>query len=215
HAPAIGNAALHAEVEGQHRLHPVWVVMPSHTGELPESDQLVGAMLEHGVRMARMFPSAELSGHRFALADWCAGSLLAALAERRVPVAIDFTLFRRGEPPWDMIVEVCTRHPRLPVVLIDAQGRNNRTLYAVMAHCPNLHLETAGFNVHRGIEDVCRRFGPERLLFGSGYPLQSMGGAVLQLDRADIDEDQRDLIASGNLRALLAAVPTKADRDAT
>jgi hypothetical protein len=202
-APALGNERLVVEVAGEPRLEPVWVVLPQHTGELPPGDRLVEEMTRHGVRMARMFPSAELSGHRFSLADWCAGTLLGALAEQRIPLILDFTLFRRGEPPWETVWDVCRRHARLPVLLIGVQGRNNRTLYALLAELPNLLIETSGLNVHRGIEDVCRRFGPQRLVFGSGYPVQSMGGAVFQLQRAELDEDDRGLVASGTLRQLL------------
>jgi predicted TIM-barrel fold metal-dependent hydrolase len=96
-------------------------------------------------------------------------------------------------------------------VLVDVQGRNNRNLYPLLAKLPNLYIETAGLNVHHGIEDVCRRFGAERLLFGSGYPIRSMGGALLQTRSADIDESEREMIASGNLRRLLGAVKTRGD----
>lgn len=207
-APAVGNDRILAEVDGRPRLFPVWVVMPEHTGELPPAEDLVAALIRQGVRMARMFPSAELSGHRFSLADWSAGSLLRALADCRIPLLLDFTLFRRGEPPWDSIVDVCTRFPDLPVLLVDVQGRNNRTLYPLLSHCPNPRVDTGGLNVHRGIEDVVRRFGAERLVFGSGYPLRPMGGALLQVQRAEISREERRLIAFENLRSLVSGVDT-------
>jgi hypothetical protein len=211
HAPVVGNGRLLSELQGNPRLLPVWVVMPEHTDELPPPRTLVHEMLDAGVHMARMFPATNLSGHRFSLADWSVGGLLTELAAHRIPLVLDFKLFRRDEPPWDSIVDICERHPALPVVLVDVQGRNNRNLYPLLAKLPNLYIETAGLNVHHGIEDVCRRFGAERLLFGSGYPIRSMGGALLQTRSADIDESEREMIASGNLRRLLGAVKTRGD----
>jgi len=203
HAPAVGNAELLRELAGHDRLSPVWVVMPAHTAELPPSRELIAQMLAAGVRMARMFPSSVMDGHRFSLSEWCSGDLLSALAEVRMPLAVDFTLFRRGEPPWDDIYSICEHHPRLPLILIDIQGRNNRTLYALLERFDNLYIQTAGFNVHDGLEDVTRRFGAHRLLYGSGYPVQSMGAARLHLGRALVGEEQKAAIASGNLLRLL------------
>lgn len=202
YSPAVGNEQLLIEIADQPRLHPVWVVMPSHTGELPPPKDLVRDMQSRGVRLARMFPSSAMSGHRFALADWCAGELLDALETAQIPLVVDFTLFRRGEPPWKDVHDLCRDHRGLPLVLVDVQGRNNRTLYPLLEKFENLHVQTAGFNVHRGLEDVCNRFGPERLLFGSGFPVHSMGGARLHLERAELDDADRALIASGNLRRL-------------
>lgn len=205
HHAATGNQLLIEELAHTPRLHPVWVVHPHHTGELPPPDQLVADAVASGVRMARMFPSAELAGQRFSLRDWSAGPLLTALETARMPLFLDFTLFRRGEPPWDDVVDVCRNHPELPVVLVEVQGRNNRNLYALLDQFPRLLVQTGGLNVHAGIEDVCARFGAHRLIFGSGYPSASMGAARFHLDRARISPEERGLIASGTLLELLDA----------
>ncbi|HEX4812995.1 MAG TPA: amidohydrolase family protein [Nonomuraea sp.] len=206
--PATGNALLLRELAtlpepARRRLHPVGVVLPPHTGELPEPEALVKQLLASGTRMARIFPSSAMSGHRFSLAPWCAGELLDALERVRMPLAVDFSLFRRGEPPWREIYDLAESHPELPVILIDIQGRNNRTLYPLLKRFGNLLVQSGGFNVHRGLEDLCERFGAHRVVFGSGYPAQTIGGARLQLDRTDLPQADRELIAGGTLAALL------------
>ncbi|GAA5038171.1 putative TIM-barrel fold metal-dependent hydrolase [Thermocatellispora tengchongensis] len=214
YAPQTGNELLLSELgrapEGvRERLRPVGVVLPPHTGEVPEPEELVAGLLAAGVRMARIFPSSEMAGHRFSLAPWCSGELLAALERVRMPLAVDFTLFRRGEPPWREVHDLAEGHPGLPVILMDVQGRNNRTLYPLLKRFGNLYVQSAGFNVHRGLEDLCSRFGAHRVVFGSGYPLRSMGGARMQLDGAGLPAADRELIASGTLAGLLAAVTVK------
>jgi predicted TIM-barrel fold metal-dependent hydrolase len=208
YAPAMGNQMLVDAVRTHPRLHPAWIVLPPFTGEQPPTDELVARMREEGVRVARMFPSTDSLDHRFAVREWCVGPVLAALEEAGIPLQLDYGLFRRGEPPWDDIVEVCQHHPDLPVMLMDVQGRNNRTLYALLDRFEQLSIQTGGLNVHRGIEDVCLRFGADRLVFGSGFPGASMGAARFDLDRALVSEAERAAIGAGNLRRLLTGAGT-------
>jgi hypothetical protein len=203
HAPSTGNARLLTEIAGQPRLHPVSVVLPAHTGEAPPSDELVADLASNHIRLVRMFPAFEAGSHRFALREWVVGDLLGALEDAAIPLLLDFGLFRRSEPPWDDIVEVCSNHPALAVILVDVQGRNNRTLYPLLERFAGLVVQTAGFNVHRGIEDFVARFGANRLVFGSGFPTASMGAARFHLERADISEGDKAMIGSGNLHTLM------------
>ena len=48
------------------------------------------------------------------------------------------------------------------------------------------------------------RYGPKRLLFGSAFPNTGPGGAMLTLAHADISDEEKQLIAAGNLDRLLA-----------
>jgi predicted TIM-barrel fold metal-dependent hydrolase len=203
YAPVVGNDLLVDALRNHRRLHPAWVVLPPFTGELPAPAELIDQFRHEGIVAARMFPSTASLDHRFAVREWCVGPVLTALEEAGIPLLLDYGLFRRGEPPWDDIVEVCEHHPDLLVVLMDVQGRNNRTLYALLDRFEQLVVQTAGFNVHRGIEDVCRRFGAERLVFGSGYPAAGMGAARFDLDRALVSDAERAAVGAGNLRRML------------
>jgi hypothetical protein len=210
YSPRLGNGLLLDEIAGQPAVAGAWILLPHHTGEFPPPAALIPEMAAAGVVMARMHPSTDPSAHRYLLADWVVGDLLEALADAGFPLAIDFSLFRRAEPPWELLFQVLNTHPLLKVLLMDVQGRNNRTLYPLLERFPNLTIQTAGLNVHRGIEDVVSRFGADRLIFGSGYPLRSMGAARFGLDTAEIAETDRRLIGAGNLTSLLG--PRAADR---
>jgi predicted TIM-barrel fold metal-dependent hydrolase len=203
YSPRLGNGLLTQEIEGQRALGAAWILLPHQTGEFPAPDALIPEMRQAGVVMARMHPSTDAQGHRYLLADWVVGDLLDALAEADFPLAIDFSLFRRSEPPWELLVQVLQAHQALRVILMDVQGRNNRTLYPLLERFPNLAIQTAGLNVHRGIEDVVNRFGAQRLVFGSGYPLRSMGAARFQLESAEISDADRRLIGAGNMVSLM------------
>lgn len=213
YSPEVGNDHLAKTLPASDRLLRSWVLLPHHTGEFPAPDTAVQRMRAAGVVMARLHPATDAHAHRFLLAEWVVGPLLGALENAGLPLALDFHLFRRAEPPWAALHEVLRQHPRLNVILMNVQGRNNRTLYPFLEQHARVVVQAAGFNVHRGIEDFVSRFGAERMVFGSDYPEGGMGTARFHLETADIDADAKQQIASRTLESLLPSVP--AEKEAT
>jgi predicted TIM-barrel fold metal-dependent hydrolase len=205
HTPPVGNARLLAEVDeanraaGRPRLHPQWVLLPHHTGEMPPPPALLEAMLRRGVRAARLYPAP--AAHDFSVEAWCAGPLLRELQEHRVPLFLD-----QGQVPWNDLHRLLGDYPELPVALTRCGYRADRTLYPLWEAHRNLYVETSAYVVHAGLELVARRFGPERLLFGTGLPDLAPGAAVLFLVRSDLPDAWRRRIGAENLRRLLEGV---------
>jgi len=92
----------------------------------------------------------------------------------------------------------------LRLVLLNVSYRINRDLYPRLKAYRHLYVETSGLEQHCGIQDVCERFGPERMLFGSRMPFFCAGASRHAIDCADISEDAKTAIGGGNLRRLLA-----------
>jgi hypothetical protein len=206
--PAAGNDALLAELAaaasgGAQRggpaveLVPCATLLPSETEELPPPEEHLPALIRQGVRGARLYPRS----HNFSLEEWCAGRLLTALERHRLPVAVDL-----AESSWSAIHDLCAAHPALPVVVTRVGYRNERFLYPLLRQHPRLHVEVSLFQGHRAIEEVVDRFGPQRLLFGTGLPFFDVGGPILSVVRADVGPHARRAIAGGNLQALMAEV---------
>ena len=193
-SPARGNQQLREALAGHDRLHPCFVLLPPGTGELDEGDDLPGWLRGEGVRAVRLFPRL----HNYTLGDWCAGRLLEALAEVEAVVLIEI-----GQTSWDELASVTRAYPRLHVILLEPFYRVDRYLHNLWERVDNLHVETATYQTHRGIETVCERFGPERLVFGSGLPVRDVGGAITPLLYADISDEAKRLIAGDTLRGLL------------
>jgi len=57
-----------------------------------------------------------------------------------------------------------------------------------------------------GIRDFVRKYGADRLLFGTAFPDWNPGGPVLMLTQADITNKEREMIASGNIERILGRV---------
>src|SRR5262245_57733260 len=191
--PAVGNELVVRATAGQARLFPTWALLPSQTGEMPALSTLLGEMRRQGVRALWLFPDE----HRYFLDEATWGDQMAVLMERRIPLFIRASL--------DRIAHLLESFPRL-VVVTGSQGANPLDRYAwpLVEKFPTLHFETSGYLVDSGIEEFCRRYSASRLLFGSGFPDNAAGAAMLMLAHADISEADRRAIASENLAQLLA-----------
>jgi len=192
-----GNRRLLADIGDDPRFVPQWVLLPHHTGEAPPPADLVDEMLSLGVRTARIFPQR----HGFGTEEYVIGPLLSELARRRVPLFIE-----QAELELKEAVELCQRHPELPVVLCGLAWGRDRALYPALARAPNLHIETWAHQGHRAYERFVREFGADRLLFGTDLPHRSPGAARMMCCYEQISEEDRRKIAGGNLLRLLRAV---------
>jgi len=191
--PLVGNELVLQETAGYPRLLATWTVLPSQTGEQPALDILLREMQRQNIRALRLFPD----DHRYFVDDITWGDQLAVYAERRIPMFVRASL--------DKVAQLLKSFPEL-VVVTGSQGSNPLDRYAwpLIERYPNLIFETSGYVVDNGIEEFCRRYSASRLVFGSGYPENSSGAAMLALAQAEIPEVARQAIASENLTRLLA-----------
>ncbi len=197
--PPVGNSLLLEEIQGQKNLHPAWVLLPHHTGEMATPGQLLAEMKAKGVRAARLFPGR--AQHGFSLADWCIGELLAALESARLPLFLDIEIVT-----WEEVFDLLQKYPRLPVVLTNCSYRHNRFLYPLWEKFDHLYVEMSRFMGAGAIEDVVSRFGSSRILFGTNMPQYTGTAAVARLTYADIPRPDKEAVAALNLERLLKGV---------
>ena len=192
-SPGEGNAQLLRELEGQDRLLPCFVGLPAATRELPPPDEFAAEVRrQHGA--VRLSPK----DHQYRLGDWAMGDTFAALETHHVPVIIDIS-----QTDWDDLAGVLRAHSDLAVILLDTSYRVDRYLYPLWEEHESLYLETATYQVHRGIEAVCERFGYERLVFGTSLPDLAVGGPISQVVYAELSQQAKVAIAGGTLAGLL------------
>ena len=196
-----GNDVLLEEIADEPSLIPVWAVTPD--GRPPDFDlhATIGHMLECGVKVAWLAPT--LGG--FSAHAWCCGDLYAALREARMPVLLDF-----DEVTADNLHDILTQFPGLRVILLNVPrvGRN-RLLYPLLRQHESLFVcfgpPFSAFGIYG---DLCRQFGPERWVLGTGYPHAEGGAGIAGLMYAGLSESEVAAVASGNMRRLLAEVRT-------
>ena len=205
--PSDGNLRIAELVAAEPRLHPAWVALPPGAGEIPEPGLLVEEMRWRGVGALWLLPNQ----YRYNLSDWCLDELLEPLAAAQVPVFVNNVevgphgMWQTDVIDWSQIVDLCRRWPTLPVVVSEFRiRRGQRLAYRALDACQNLHLELSGYWLHRGIEYITRRWGADRLLFGSGWPGLGPHMTLATLTLAEIDDADKRRIAGDNLRDLLA-----------
>jgi predicted TIM-barrel fold metal-dependent hydrolase len=67
-------------------------------------------------------------------------------------------------------------------------------------------VDTAQYLLDGGIEAFVADYGPQRLLFGSGFPKSYLGGMMLAIKHAQISEEAKVAIAGKNLERILSEV---------
>ncbi len=194
--PPVGNSILMEAIESHQMLHPVWILLPHHTGEMPHPDKLLPEMKKNDVKAVRIYPTANY--HRFSISEWCSGELLNALEGERIPLILDMEIVS-----WEDVNTILKNHKRLPIVAANCTYRNNRYIYPLLEKYENLFIELSRFMGGGAIDDIAGRFGSDQLLFGTNLPQYSGTAAVALLTYSDIDQKAKQAIAGGNLRNLL------------
>lgn len=197
HDVSQGNNLLMADLAGYERLVPCWTALPPITGEMGALSDWLDSLAANGVRAICMYPATQ----GYPLTAWQCDPLLGPLARRRYLLLIEL-----AEVKWEELHWLCASHAGLSVVALNTGYRVLRPLFALLDAHPNLYLGISTLSNFCGIEEVCSRFGAERLLFGTGEPRNDGAGVVTALNYAALSPAEIDAIAEGNLERLLAEV---------
>ncbi len=157
-------------------------------------------LIRAGVRAIRYFPKR----NHHSLGDTVCGGQYELLERLCLPLVI-----RQSETSWDAVDSLCARHPALTVIIDGSAPKilyHNRDYLALLQEHGNLLLETHELVLGGEIEYICSRFGAKRLVFGSGACFNEPGIALSRIIFADISEEDKRLIAHGNIKRLMEAV---------
>ncbi len=192
--PPYGNDVLMQECGKSPRLFPCWALLPHHVNEMPPPEELAAQMLRQGVRAARILPRT----HGFTPETLRACGLLAALERAGILLIVPV-----AEMDLAALGALCEAHPLLPVLVTGVSWASDRQLFPLLERCANLRVETSCYQGHNSVEILARRFGAYRLIFGTGLPHMSPGAAKANVLYARVSEEEKRLIAGGNLLRLL------------
>lgn len=197
---ARSNGNLYAACATTPQLIPCPVAIPNTGGDLECEDQQVARAIKKGAGAVWIRPSID----SWTLHEWASGKLFSALQDRRLPV---MCLERMVN--LDQTTDLAARYPFLPIIFAETSYRSQRTLLAMLKRFQNIYLSTgSNYCVHKGIEQFVNEVGPERLVFGTGFPVAEPMNAVTLLMYADISEDAKRLIGAGNAENLIGAIIT-------
>jgi len=174
----------------------------SHT--LPRSDYDFAGYAARGFRGIRLYPQHH-SYHP--LYSPFVDRILDEAEARRWPVLLPLRLIMNwGMPSLDLGVmhELVLRHPRTTWILAGVNYLYELQMaVSLMRRFETVHLETSCIMGFEAIAKTVSQCGAERLLFGSGAPLQHGSAGVEKIQRANIGDGAREAILAGNAQRLL------------
>jgi predicted TIM-barrel fold metal-dependent hydrolase len=83
---------------------------------------------------------------------------------------------------------------------------HNRTYCRLFERFPNFHLEIHNLVGYLGLDDVVRRFGSDRLIFGTYFPQQDPNVPMMLVTHGELSVADQAKIAGGNMTRLAAEV---------
>lgn len=199
--PATGNRRLLEELRDRPRLLPCFVLGPLETGEHGDPATLGERLAADGVRAARVLPA----DHAWSLGGREARLLAQTLADAGLPLLVDL-----AQTNWDDVDALAARVPSLRIVVCRAGYRELRRLLPLLERHEGIHCDLSYFAAHDGVEEIVARFGPGRLLFGTGTPACEPAGALARLTFAAVSDGEAAAIGAGNASALLGLSDTGA-----
>ena len=131
--------------------------------------------------------------------------ILAASDRPHLPVYLhtgNFPIYRPLDSPWERALpRLLAAFPTVTFICGHAGWDAPRAALKAALGYHNLYLETSWQPPHL-IRRLCDKLGPERLLFGSDYPLFSQRRALRNV-RLALTDAEMPLVAGGNARRLL------------
>jgi uncharacterized protein len=198
-APQPGNDLLAKGIRPHPRLNGCWSILPNQAHEYPSPAVFFQQMRENRVAALRAFPIS----HHFLLNEVVMGDWLEAMDEFRIPL---FLSMARGAD-WNIAYQLMAEFPNLVCAICDhGCWGEDRRFRPLVERYPHLYIDTSQYLLDGGIEAFVTDYGPERMLYGSGFPESYIGGMILALKHACISEEAKTAIAGGNLERILAEV---------
>ncbi|MBU0477185.1 hypothetical protein KKC91_01255 [bacterium] len=196
--PIIGNEILLKKLKGQKSLQASFILPPPGCGEI-KKDYLDKA-LSKGMVSVRLLPKS----NRYLFKDWLLAPILKELEARRIPLFLWI-----GQVGWQGIYETCHRYSELPII---AEGIGHhefleaRNYFPLLAKFKNLHLGTHNLISYLGLDDVVKRFGAERLIFGTNFPLNDPDISMMMVAEGEFSWEDKKKIAHVNLESLINGI---------
>lgn len=195
YSPLRSNEKLDA-LDPEH-LKKCYTLLPQYTGEMGTEDEIMEYLGKGDVQFVTFYPIT----HNYPFSAHTLGPLLGLLAESDMIVLIE-----KDEIEYERMYEICRHLPELNLIILGIAYRDNREIYPLLTEVENVHIGISRFCGMGFIEDVVRRFGPQRLVFSSGMPVYTSGGPLTSLIYADISDDSKRMIAGNNIRSMLGEI---------
>ena len=190
-----GNDATWQAAQADPRLLPVGTVDPRGGVRCVEE---LAERAEQGFKLFAMFPETQ----RWSLDHACFAEALRLAGQAGALVMVE-----AARPGTATIIGRTAEQCGVRVILSRVSYDNLGETLMAMKSNPNVFIETHMLTSADGIEMIVDEFGSDRLLFGSGAPLQYFSSAYLRVRFADLTDSDRAAVLGGTFSGLLEQGP--------
>jgi len=138
--------------------------------------------------------------HNYELNDGTIDPFIEEAIKKKVPVFIPLCLSMNWNFPklkMSAISKLIDTYPEATYVIGKFSYEIEEVL-RLMKKYDNVSVETSGLQLMNGIERLVEEVGANRVLFGSGMPIQEVGPALVKIREAEIKEEEKELILEEN-----------------
>lgn len=198
-SPGRGNRAIRDIAAGSGgRIKPCYVINPSILEDsIAGEGTLIQKLRRDRPSAVRIFPT----GQKYLLDGFYAGDMLSVFDALRLPVIVDANY---DGTFWASLPSVAREFPSARFILLRVGLNHSRYIFPILKKLENVYFDMSIMADTGQIEEICARFGPERLLFGGGLPNYEPSGAMGLLMYADIPGPARQAIVHENFERLEA-----------
>ena len=176
------------------RLHGTIVMLPSFLEERFAPETLYKTICEKRLFGVRANPKV----NRYMFDKITVGDIAEMLTEKRIPVYIS------PDDGWENVFSIMREFPDLTVIVTNyGLWGSDGYVYPLVNAYKNLYFDTSDFQEIIGIEAFVNRFGSERLLFGTNFPMDNMGGPLASVYGAKISVEDKENIFHRNAERLM------------
>jgi len=196
-SPEYGNGLIEKEARKSERLYKSAALLPQVSDKGFDIPDLRKMFTDKKTVAARMWPKL----NRFMPDRITCGETMDYLTEANIP------LYLSPSDGWEDIFCVMKEFPTLTVIITNyGLWGSDRYFYPLVRAYKNVYIDTGDFQEICGIEAFVNKFGGGRLLFGTNYPMDNMGGPIAALLGAKIAASDKESIAHKNIERLISEV---------
>ncbi|MBO5688315.1 MAG: amidohydrolase family protein [Lentisphaeria bacterium] len=198
-SPLFSNTLIAGMLKDQdpdQRLTGVWCILPHSCNEIPEPEEFFRQMKENRIGAITLSPFE----HRYLPRRIVIGKIMDAAAEHKIPVLLD-----AFAGMWEQLYDFLETFPRNTFIYTETAGKwgSDRNIRPLLETYENFYFEIARYWVPEGICDLAEKYGADRILYGSNYPVCNQGCSMLQLKHCGLKDGDIAKIAGQNLERIL------------
>lgn len=108
-----------------------------------------------------------------------------------------------GRQPVTAVGPIIDAYPQVPFIVTGTSYGGRLEAVRALEDRPNAFADIGTMQCYRGVDRMCEDLGAEKIVLGTGFAINHYGITLAKLETAEISEDDKELIRSGNIQGIL------------